>query len=323
MCKKLSTLLLLLLSIIFIFVISSCHFVEKIEKKAKAINQYEGVSLEFAKENRQLKVEIGKLEFEIQNLKAKNSYLELKLKQNKISIDGIGPASASASSSTINNHGEKKSVSEINTENGNHHGEVAKLSKSPKSPRSAKSSRAIEKDRGRGIASVSANSFTPIVNNGNFNGNGHSESNNLSEESDPIGFELYNWKPEQLVTMANTSFTERDYVRATQYFMVLIREFPTYHEINDQLYFMAGVSAYNSGRYYNLAQNYLTTLISRYPSSSLYRGAKLWLALANFKMGNSALFFKTVDEFRLKYRNTQEWKILSSYYENYRNKYKK
>ncbi|MBF0299431.1 MAG: hypothetical protein HQK51_11970 [Oligoflexia bacterium] len=253
----------------------SCQYVEKIEKKAKAINQYEMVSLEFAKENRQLKTEIGKLEFEIQNLKSRNSYLELKLKQNKIGIDKISAGSSGIVESNAN----------------------------------------INAHKGRGIASVASHTV--------FNKKAISNHSNISDENDPIGFELYNWKPEQLVTMANTSFSERDYVKATEYFKVLIKEYPNYHEINDQMYFMAGVSAYNSGKYYDLAQNYLTTIISRYPSSSFYRGAKLWLALTNFKVGNSHLFFKTVDEFRLKYRNTEEWKILSTYYENYRNKYKK
>jgi hypothetical protein len=34
------------------------------------------------------------------------------------------------------------------------------------------------------------------------------------------------------------------------------------------------------------------------------------------KLGEKKKFYATVEEFRKKYRNTNEWKILSSYYEN-------
>jgi len=33
------------------------------------------------------------------------------------------------------------------------------------------------------------------------------------------------------------------------------------------------------------------------------------------KLGEKQKFFATVEEFRKKYRNTNEWKILSTYYE--------
>ena len=53
----------------------------------------------------------------------------------------------------------------------------------------------------------------------------------------------------------------------------------------------------------------------KYPTSSYYRSAKLWVALTHMKLGDKQKFFATVEEFRKKYRNTNEWKILSAYYE--------
>jgi outer membrane protein assembly factor BamD (BamD/ComL family) len=55
--------------------------------------------------------------------------------------------------------------------------------------------------------------------------------------------------------------------------------------------------------------------MKQYPTSQYYRSAKLWVALTNLKLGEKKKFFATVEEFRKKYRNTNEWKILSNYYE--------
>ena len=56
--------------------------------------------------------------------------------------------------------------------------------------------------------------------------------------------------------------------------------------------------------------------MKNHPKSDFYRGAKLWLALAQYNNGDHKKFLVTVEEFRLKYRNTEEWKILSRYYED-------
>ena len=63
--------------------------------------------------------------------------------------------------------------------------------------------------------------------------------------------------------------------------------------------------------------------MKRYPRSSYRRGAKLWLALSHFHLGDEKKFMNTVDEFRRKYRNTKEWKVLSQYYEDLNLKYSK
>ncbi len=56
--------------------------------------------------------------------------------------------------------------------------------------------------------------------------------------------------------------------------------------------------------------------MSQYPTSKFFRSAKLWSSLTHLKMGNKDRFMATVEEFRKKYRNSPEWKILSKYYES-------
>jgi len=63
--------------------------------------------------------------------------------------------------------------------------------------------------------------------------------------------------------------------------------------------------------------------VSKYPKSNFYRGAKLWMAMSEYNTGNHRKFASTVEEFRTKYRNTEEWKILSKYYEDINHKNKK
>ena len=99
--------------------------------------------------------------------------------------------------------------------------------------------------------------------------------------------------------------------------------FPTHELVDDQVLFQAGVAAYESKKHYNWALAGLQRIIVEYPSSRFYRGAKLWTSLSHLKVGNKAAFFNIVEEFRKKYRNTKEWKILRSHYEEIVKKYKK
>ena len=66
----------------------------------------------------------------------------------------------------------------------------------------------------------------------------------------------------------------------------------------------------------------LKELIDKFPTSKYFRSAKLWRGLSFHKLGKDEEFFKVVDEFRLKYRNTSEWEILRDHYDEIRRKYK-
>lgn len=86
---KISTLLLVSSAL------TGCEYAEYVENKAKKINNYERVAMTLSKENRKLQAEISRLEFEIQSLKSRNSYLELKLEEKKKktqrTIASVGP----------------------------------------------------------------------------------------------------------------------------------------------------------------------------------------------------------------------------------------
>jgi predicted RNase H-like nuclease (RuvC/YqgF family) len=65
----------------------------KVESKAAKINNYERTALHLSKENRELRRKINSLEYDIQQYRAKISYLKLKIDQQKGSrkVASIGP----------------------------------------------------------------------------------------------------------------------------------------------------------------------------------------------------------------------------------------
>tara|TARA_Y100000590_G_scaffold446052_1_gene579127 strand:+ start:121517 stop:122245 length:729 start_codon:yes stop_codon:yes gene_type:complete len=220
---------------------SSCDLMEKIESRAEVINNYERSALVLAKENRELKMEIERLRFEIQGLKSTNNFLKLKLDDKQ------------------------------------------------------------KEEKGRGLASVAP----------------------VAPQNDLVKYDIYKWSPNQILATAETAFKKQDFEKAAQFFHALAVHYPEHKEINDKYLFQAGVSAFESGEHPEWVIAHLDRLVKEYPASKFYRGARLWAALTHLKQGNSDQFFDTVEEFRLKYRNTDEWKILSGHYEKIVQKYKK
>jgi TolA-binding protein len=134
--------------------------------------------------------------------------------------------------------------------------------------------------------------------------------------NDLVNYEVYKWTPEKLLAIGEKEFHFKNYEKSTQYYNELLVRFPDHELVNDRVLFGAGVAAFETGDRYDLTEKYLAQLIKQHPKSEFYRGAKLWLALAQYNQGEHQKFLKTVEEFRLKYRNTEEWKILSRYYED-------
>ncbi len=213
---------------------------QKVESKAKRINKYEKVALHLSKENRDLKSQINALEYQIQQLKSKVSYLKLKIKEGK--------------------GGSRK------------------------------------------IASID---YRPVF------------------KDDMVKFSTYRWSAKQLKSVADSAFKNKEYKKSAQYYYSLIKHYPHDKSIQDELLFKAGLAAYESKEYYDQTIELLSKIVSDYPTSRYYRGAKLWLSLAKLKKGDKDFFFKTVEEFRKKYRNTAEWKIISRHYYEIVRKYKK
>lgn len=142
------------------------------------------------------------------------------------------------------------------------------------------------------------------------------------EVNDLVNFDVYRWSPEKLLGVGEKALHFKKYDKSAQYYNTLLEKFPDHKNINDKTFFEAGIAAYESKLHYDWAINHFSTLVKRYPNSKFHRGAKLWLGLAHFHKGDEAKFMQTVEEFRSKYRNTQEWKVLSKYYEDLAHKYK-
>jgi hypothetical protein len=235
-------------------VLSSCSFekqMKAIEHKAALINKYENVALKLAKENRELRVEIKRLEFEVEKLKQENAY-------KKISKPGSDEDSSAG-----------------------HGGDSLAKATDVKS---------------RSIASVSAQ---PVFN----------------VKKDLVEYKTYKWSAEDMIKIADKEFKAKNFEKAAQFYTSLLNYYPKHKAINDEYYFKAGISAFESGEHHDWTLSHFETLMNQYPTSSYFRSAKLWVALTHLKLGKKDKFFSTVEEFRKKYRNTNEWKILSSYYE--------
>ncbi|MDC1174550.1 hypothetical protein OAT67_04115 [Bacteriovoracaceae bacterium] len=144
----------------------------------------------------------------------------------------------------------------------------------------------------------------------------------IDPEKDKVKFDVFKWTPEQILSVAEKEFDKKDYEKSAQFFHSFYSKYPKNKKIDDQFLFQAGVAAFESGEHHDWSIEYFDRLISEYPTSKYYRGAKLWKALTHLKQGHKQEFFSTVEEFRKKYRNTEEWKVLSQHYEKIVQNYK-
>ncbi len=141
--------------------------------------------------------------------------------------------------------------------------------------------------------------------------------------NDLVNYEVYKWTPEKLLAVGEKELHFKNYEKSAQFYNELVDRFPKHKLVSDRVLFGAGVAAFETGKRYDWTEKHLEKLVKNYPKSEFYRGAKLWLALAQYNQGHHEKFLTTVEEFRLKYRNTEEWKILSRYYEDISYKIKK
>lgn len=141
--------------------------------------------------------------------------------------------------------------------------------------------------------------------------------------NDLVNYEVYKWSPEKLLAIGEKELHFKNYEKSAQFYNELIDRFPKHEIVSDRVLFGAGVAAFETGKRFDWSERHLTRLVSTHPKSEFYRGAKLWLALSQYQQGDHKKFLATVEEFRLKYRNTEEWKILSRYYEDIHFKVKK
>lgn len=137
----------------------------------------------------------------------------------------------------------------------------------------------------------------------------------LIVKKDMVEFKTYKWSAEDMMKIADKEFKAKNFEKAAQFYSSIVLYYPGFKHFNDEFYFKAGISAYESTAHHDWTLQHFGALMEKFPTSQYFRSAKLWVALTHMKMGEKQKFFATVEEFRKKYRNTNEWKILSSYYE--------
>jgi TolA-binding protein len=142
------------------------------------------------------------------------------------------------------------------------------------------------------------------------------------KSGDLVNYDVYRWAPEKLLAIGEKELHFKNYQKSAQFYQELLKRHPDHEIVSDRVLFGAGVAAFE-GNYYKWSEDHFKRLVENYPRSEFYRGAKLWMALSQYHQGENQKFLKTVEEFRLKYRNTEEWKILSRYYEDISYKIKK
>jgi len=140
---------------------------------------------------------------------------------------------------------------------------------------------------------------------------------------DLVNFELYQWSAEKLLGVGEQALHFKKYEKSAQFYNTLVNKYKSHQSVNDKVLFEAGIAAYESKNHYDWSAKHFETIVANHPNSKYYRGAKLLLALSHFHQGDQDKFIATVNEFRKKYRNTQEWKVLSRYYEEINYRYNK
>lgn len=143
-----------------------------------------------------------------------------------------------------------------------------------------------------------------------------------AKEDDFVNYDIYQWSPEKLLAIGEKELHFKNYEKSAQFYNELVNRFPTNPIVTDRVLFGAGIAAFEA-KHHDWAIKHLTVLVEKHPKSQFHRGGKLWLALSQYKTGNYRTFASTVEEFKVKYRNTEEWEILKKYYEDINYKFKK
>jgi len=123
-----------------------------------------------------------------------------------------------------------------------------------------------------------------------------------------------NWKPDEIIFVAEIEFEREDFEKSSYFFQALLKKYPDFKSIDDKLLFKAGRSFYEDGKNYKSAKEVFEKIINEYPGSKYTLQSKLWLTLTHNKLGDKQNFKNGLVEFQEKYQNTPEWKILERNY---------
>lgn len=142
-----------------------------------------------------------------------------------------------------------------------------------------------------------------------------------STENEFVKEELYSLEDSQLKQIAFKYYHKKEYFLASQYFDVLLKEYPESSVIDDQTYYFAGLAYYRSSQELEQSRECFKKVVEEFPNSEFRLQAKIWIGIAYLQIGKEDKFIEVVQEFKEKYRNTEEWKMLSQYYGKMSQKY--
>ncbi|MDH4468994.1 MAG: hypothetical protein QE271_13125 [Bacteriovoracaceae bacterium] len=162
-----------------------------------------------------------------------------------------------------------------------------------------------EEMSGRSLASIAPSSlkFSP------------KRKHNSTDIADFVQQDTYQWNSEKLLTYFHKHWNLKQYLEAAQFGLTLFFQPGGAKNFKEIDLFQLGVASIEGQVYLDEGLQVLTNYITHYPKSRYYIRAKLWMALAQYKLGHVSEFHTSLQEFKDKYRNTQEWDILSNLYQ--------
>lgn len=136
------------------------------------------------------------------------------------------------------------------------------------------------------------------------------------DPTDLVQQDAYQWAPEKLKDTGAQSLARKEFEKSAQFYNAYLSLYPGHKGVSPETIFEAGVAAYESKKHYDWAINHFNKIVENHKASKLHKGAKLWLALSYYQEGRVNEFVAVCKDFKNKYRNTNEWKIVSKYYES-------
>ena len=129
---------------------------------------------------------------------------------------------------------------------------------------------------------------------------------------DYVQQETYQWDKKKLHEYFLKHWKLKQYLEASQFGLTLFFSEDGAKEFTEFQLFQLGVACIEGKAYPEESIQVLTNYITHYPKTKFFVRAKLWMAIANYKLGNTIEFKTAIEEFKDKYQNTQEWGILSN-----------
>jgi hypothetical protein len=140
-------------------------------------------------------------------------------------------------------------------------------------------------------------------------------------QTDYVKFKTYQWSAKDLLSAGDLALTKGEDEKASQFYQHMIVYYPKDILIDDSVWFKAGLSSYRAAKNWSWVISSMNELEKVYPQSIYFRSSQLWKGLALLQMKKVKEFVQVVETFRLKYRNSDEWRVLAQYHPDILKKY--